>query len=360
MKHLLLATLGLASAALAANTAATLKPGKADLRSAGPLAFGPDGVLFVGDPMGAQVFALATGDTKPGKAMPLNVESLHEKIAALLGASADQILVNDLAVNPASKRVYLSVSRGRGPDAAPAIVTVGDNGKLAELDLANIGNARMALPQAPAADAKDRRGQPARLEAITDLQFVDGKLLVAGLSNEEFASNLRAIPFPFSGAGAAASIEIYHGSHGRFETNAPIRTFTSYNIKNRPHLLAAYTCTPLVRIPMSDLKSGAKVKGTTIAELGNRNRPLDMIVYKKNGADYILMNNSSRGVMKMPAANLDGYEAITAPTEKKGVPYETMAQWKGVEQLDRLDDTHALMLVRAEGGALSLSTVALP
>ena len=32
----------------------------------------------------------------------------------LLGTSADQVLINDLAVNPVSKNVYLAVSRGRG------------------------------------------------------------------------------------------------------------------------------------------------------------------------------------------------------------------------------------------------------
>ncbi len=56
----------------------------------------------------------------------------------------------------------------------------------------------------------------------------------------------------------------------------------------QPHVLAAYTCTPLVKFPLSDLKPGEKVKGTTIAELGNRNRPLDMIVYQKDGKDYVL------------------------------------------------------------------------
>ncbi len=363
VKQVLLVAAGalLSASGWAASLTATLEPGKADLKSAGPLAFGPEGILFVGDPMGARVFALATGDTKMAKKpAPVNIEGLQDKLAALLGSSAEQILVNDLAVNPISKRVYLSVSRGRGPDAAAAIVTVDESGKLAELNLGNIRHSAMALPNAPGAGEMDRRGQPVRLEAITDLQFIDGKVIVAGLSNEEFASNLRAIPFPFQSAGQSASIEIYHGSHGRFETNAPVRTFTSYTIKNKPQLLAAYTCTPLVRIPMSDLRAGSKVKGVTIAELGNRNRPLDMIVYNKNGADFILMNNSSRGVMKMPAANLDGYEPIVAPTEKKGVPYETMAQWKGVEQLDRFDNGHALMLVRAEGGSLSLTTVGLP
>ena len=36
-----------------------------------------------------------------------------------------------------------------------------------------------------------------------------------------------------------------------------------------------------------------------------------MIVYSKKGKDYFLMANSSRGVMKLPAAKLDSYEAIT-------------------------------------------------
>ena len=30
--------------------------------SAGPLAFGPEGVLFIGDPQGAAIFAIDTGD----------------------------------------------------------------------------------------------------------------------------------------------------------------------------------------------------------------------------------------------------------------------------------------------------------
>ncbi|MCH8830480.1 MAG: hypothetical protein IID45_12965, partial [Planctomycetes bacterium] len=39
-----------------------LKEGTPDLKSAGPLAFGPGGILFVGDTTGAAVFALQTTD----------------------------------------------------------------------------------------------------------------------------------------------------------------------------------------------------------------------------------------------------------------------------------------------------------
>ena len=358
-ERLFVLTLSAAGALAAANLTTGMQAGKAELKSAGPLAFGPAGILFVGDPIGAQIFAFDTGDSKAGKgATDDDLPGLQEKIAAHLGSSADQILVNDMAVNPASKTIYLSVQRGRGPEATPVLLRL-RGGKIEDLKLDNIRHSSAALPHAPA-DTKDQRGNSKRSEAITDLAFVDGKVVVAGLSNEEFSSSLRTIDFPFASQSTTTSIEIFHGAHGRYETNAPVRTFTAYNIGSKPHILAAYTCTPLVRIPLSDLKPGSKIMGTTIAELGNRNRPLDMIVYKKGGADFILMNNSSRGVMKMSAANLDGYQPITKPTDVTGVPYETIAAWKGVEQLDRFDDSHAMMLIRTVAGGLDLKKVALP
>lgn len=359
-RHIAVTILATISAsAYAASLTDSLKPGKAALKSAGPLAFGPQGILFVGDPMGASVFAISTGDTKPCANCAADVDGLQDKIANLLGTSADQILVNDMAVNPASKNAYLSVSRGRGPEAIPVLLKV-SGGKVEEVNLSNIAHSSVALPNAPAADAKDRRGSLLRVDAITDLAYVDGKLLVAGLSNEEFSSNLRAIPFPFQSADRGSAVEIYHGNHGRFETNSPVRTFTSYKIANKPHILAAYTCTPLVTIPMSDLEPGKKVGGRTIAELGNRNRPLDMVVYAKGKQHFILMNNSSRGVMKIKGDGLESFPSITAKTEVAGVPYETIEGLKGVEHLDRLDANNALMLVKQESGALQLKKLALP
>jgi hypothetical protein len=337
-----------------------MKTGKADLKSAGPLAFGPDGILLIGDTMGAAVVAVDTGDRTRSKASTtLEVKGINQKIAALLGTTPDQIQINDAVVNPVSKKVYLSVSRGTGPDAAPVILTADSAGKLAELSLDNVPHSSVSLVDAPSPEQKDRRGQSLRLETITDLGYVDGKVYVAGLSNEEFSSTLRAIPYPFTESVKGAGIEIFHGAHGRFETNAPVRTFVPYKVANQPHLLAAYTCTPLVTIPVSELKPGNKVKGKTIAELGNRNRPIDMIVYQKGGKDYILMANTSRGVMKLPAEGLASYDAITARTEKQGVPYETIASLKGVQQLDKLDDGTALMLF-SDSGSMDLRAVPLP
>jgi hypothetical protein len=350
---------GFATLAFAANTAG-MTAGKAALKSAGQLAFGPDGVLFVGDSVGASIVALDSGDTaKAAQANSIEIKGLNEKIAAALGATPDQIQINDVAVNPISKKVYISITRGRGAEATPVIMRADASGKLSELSLDNIKHAKLALPNAPSETGTDARAASRRMESITDLAFLDGKVIVAGLSNEEFSSTLRSIPYPFQAADKGAGIEIYHGAHGRFETNAPVRTFVPYEIAGQKHILAAYTCTPLVRIPVSELKAGAKVKGTTIAELGNRNRPLDMIAYNKDNGQYILMANSSRGVMKLKAANLDKYEGIVAQTDVKGVPYETVADFKGVQQLDKFDDTHAVMLMD-NAGSLDLRTVALP
>jgi hypothetical protein len=326
--------------------------GKAPLKSAGPLAFGPEGVLFVGDSAGAQVVALDTSDRAPSTASAFEIKAINQKIAAMLGTTAGEILVNDAVVNPISKKIYLSVSRGRGPDALPVILRVDTEGKITELPLASARYSTVTIADAPA------EGRT-RMQTITEVRYVDGKVLVAGLSNEEFSSNMRSIPYPFAQSAKGASIEIYHGSHGQFETNSPVRTFVPVTIKNQQYILAAYTCTPLVKIPVSELKAGAKVKGTTIAELGAGNRPLDMITYKKDGHDYILMANSSRGVMKVDAAHLDTYSPITMPTDITGVPYKTVDAWKGVVQLDKIDDNIAMVL-QDSGGSLDLRGVALP
>ena len=132
------------------------------------------------------------------------------------------------------------------------------------------------------------------------MAFADGRLWVAGLSNEEFASKLRAIPYPFATVDRGVSVEIYHGNHKAVETRSPVNAFVPYTLNNQQHLIAGYTCTPLVKFPIADLKPGEKVRGTTIAEFGAGNRVLDMIVYRKGGQEFLLTANNSRGVMKIP------------------------------------------------------------
>ncbi len=352
-----------ASPVLALDLSSDLAKGTVHLSSAGSLAFGPDGILFVGDSRAATIHAIATGDTSGNPdAVSINVEGIDGKIAAALGTDASDITINDLAVNPLSGNAYLSVSRGRGPDAAAVILRVDGSGEISELSLKNAGHAKTELENAPSKTARTRRG-PARLLSITDLTYIDGRVLVAGLSTEEFASTLRSIPFPFvdEATDAGTGIRIYHGAHGRHETNSPVRTFATMEIDSQPHLLAAYTCTPLVRIPLIELVPGENVNGTTVAELGNRNRPLDMVVYEKGGEQYILMANSSRGMMKIKTSGIDREEGIEDKINgTAGQDYDTLGDLQNVVQLDRLNTDHALLVTGAQDGPKSLKTIPLP
>jgi hypothetical protein len=168
------------------------------LKSASAIAFAPDGVLLVGDGLGAAVYAFETGDVSRAGSGPIQIDDLTGKIAALLGTTSDQIRVPDIAVNPASGNVYLAVARGAGADADNLILKADSAGRLTELDLDATPHTSVALTDQPDADKVDRRGNALRTDTVTDIGYADGKVIVAGLSNEEFASTLRAIPYPFS------------------------------------------------------------------------------------------------------------------------------------------------------------------
>ncbi len=330
----------------------------AKIKHAGPMAFGPDGVLLIGDSLSAAVFAVETGDVASDRrAVKPNVNAINQTIADMVGSSLKETMINDMIVNPASGRVYISVSRGRGPDAQPALFRTTYDGQLELVELDKAKKTMAKFENAPES-RETRRGNP-RMSAITDIQFSGDKVIVAGLSNEEFASKLRVFNFPFDdSADSSTSIEIYHGAHGALETRSPVQTFVTYENS----VLAAYTCTPLVTIPIDDL-SGKKTTGKTIAELGNRNKPLDMIVYTKGDDDYLLMSNSARGVMKMKIeqSEIDSAKSISKRISgTAGIAYETIESMTNVKQLDKLDDVHAVLLVENADTTLDLKTVALP
>ncbi len=368
MRRILSVSLTLALLAVgSASPAADMTVGTPDWKSVGSLAFGPDGLLFVGDTQGGAIYAVETGDkTMDSAGEAINVPMLNEKLAGLLGTEARDLMINDMAVNPASGKAYLSVARGRGPAATPVLVRVDRSGVVEVVSVEKVPFSKATLTHVPAEGGaapavKKGGGRSARSQAITDLAYVDGRVYVAGLSNEEFASRLISIPFPFADVNDGTSVEIFHGAHGQLETRSPIRTFAAYKINGEPYLMAAYTCTPLVKFPVAALKPGAKFKGTTVAELGNRNNPLDMVIYQKDGKDFILMANSSRGMMKISTDGLAEASSIADRiTDTAGMPYQKVTEMQGVVQLDGFDKTHALILTQKDNGNMDLATVPLP
>jgi len=360
---MLAAIASLSAAPLAEKAVANASTGTGPVfKSIGPMTFGPDGLLFAADAQSAAIFALELGASAQGGAAGAKaIPGIDRQIASLLGTDVREIAITDLVVHPQTRNAYLSVMRGTGAAAIPALLRVDGAGKIDVLAFDKIKFSKVDLPNPPAAAATATPNN-ARTSSITDMAFVDGKLYVAGLSNEEFSSKLRSVAYPFSTVDGGTSVEIFHGNHGQFETRSPVYTFVPYKVNGEMNLIAGYLCTPLVKFPVNSLKPGAKILGTTIAELGNRNRPLDMVLYKKDGKEFLLMSNNSRGVMKIPTAGFAAAEKITArvAAETSGVAYETVSTMKGIEQLDLLDDARTIVLARSEAGALNLDVVSLP
>ncbi len=221
-----------------------LTKGTPDLKSASKLAFGAKGMLFVGDSQGGTIFAIETGDTKAASEKPVNIERIDAKLGAALGVSEKEVKINDLKVNPASGNVYLAVTRGTGA-GQPALVKVSRDGSIEPLSLKDVMFSKIVVP------GQDK----GKATSFTSMAFMDGRVFVAGQSNEEFVSTLWAFPFPFGEASKGSGIKIYHGAHGKFETQAPIRTFTPYKIGKEESIVASYQCTPLVKIPVSEVET---------------------------------------------------------------------------------------------------------
>lgn len=336
-----------------------LKQGTPAIQSANTLAFGPADILLIGDTKSAAVFAVATGDTEgDASAASVNIQDVTAKISDVVGAKAT---INDLVTNPKTGKVFVAV------DAAgkPAIVQIDGAGKITQLPMQDVKYSMAQLADAPEdkITGEGRRARNNRADTITDIAFFEGKVLISGLKTTGSPSSVRELDFPFAASDKGVGVQIYHAAHGKEEDYSAMRTFVPLMIDGKPSLLGAYVCTPLVKIPLEDLDSGKdKVQATTVAELGNRNRPLDMISYSKDGAEYLLLSNSARGVMKITTAGLSKNPGLTEPVRGGGAAgqkYDTVASMEGVVQMDKLNATHAILLVDSNGSQ-DLKTVALP
>ena len=269
------------------------------LTGATVLTFGPDNVLFIGDSRGGRVHAVMTEAQELKETVPFNHLDFDRKIAETLGIDARDLLVLDMKIHPVSQEAYVAVKKGHQPEAPSMIAIVSPmSNDIRFLDVENASSVEIKNPASE--DLKFWRDIPASSLTITDMDFHGGYLYVAGLSNGEFASTLRKIAYPFEGAQTVVnSIEIYHAIHTQNETRAPIRTMAIGELGGVPTLIASYTCTPLVTIPLSEIEEGNDIKGKTIAELGYGNTPIDMITYMAQEQDgsydeKLLVTNKNR------------------------------------------------------------------
>jgi hypothetical protein len=215
----------------------------------------------------------------------------------------------------------------------------------------------VVLNNVPAEDAKDGRGGSLRMSSISDIGYTDGKLLVSGLSNHQFSSSFKSIPYPFTKVQDEATLEIYHAAHGRYETSAPIRTFTTATINNKKYVIASYTCTPLVLFPMDELKPGMHVKGRTVAEMGSGNTPIDMISFEKGAESFLMMANTKHPVAKVDYKSIASFEGtLTEPVKGTAGVTFTATSMTNVLQMDKMDDHQVVLIQKKPNGSVDLWT----
>ncbi len=330
--------------------------GTPEIKSITSLTFGPTGILFLGDSQNASVISFDTKDTKASKSSKAyELKNINQKIAEALGTTKENISINDMAVNPVSKQLYLAV---KSADGTPVLLTLSPSNEFKVVSLKEIPFSSVVLNNAPSEEQKDRRGKSLRISSISDLGFANGKLMVSGLSNKEFSSSFRSINFPFTGKQEdESSLEMYHTAHGRYETTSPVRTFSTTNINGKDYVVASYTCTPLVLFAMDEMKPGAAVKGRTIAEMGNQNTPTDMIWLKEGGQNYMMMANDNRPAVKVSLDEIKKFQgsltervATTAGVNFIALPH------KKVLQMDKLDESRAVLIQQKENGDIDLWT----
>lgn len=285
------------------STASQENQSLAALKSVSVIKFGPGEVLFVGDSRSATLFAFELGAAQAPESAPFyNLKGIDASIAERLGVPTDEIALKGLAVHPVSQDAYIAVQRGHGEQMLPIIVKVNARREISAVELSALPHTQITL-QNPIGEQTELRNRiQARNFTITDLAFHGGEVLVSGLSNAEFASSLYRIAYPFRDSVTTSSIEMFHAMHNQNETRAPIQTMAIVPLEGKPHVLAAYTCTPLVTIPLEVLSDGAHVHAKTIGELGYGNTPLNVVPFQSRDRqgqvqEQVLVTNKNRGPM---------------------------------------------------------------
>ncbi|WP_306143784.1 hypothetical protein [Roseibium sp. MMSF_3412] len=326
-------------AALAIGTSA-LAETSLDIKFAGALEFSEDGTLFVGDNHNGAIFAFEIPEEANDQQIkPSSIANIDAKIAELLGVNAGAIEINDIAAHPVSNDIYISVTRIGNLASQPAIITISRDQQLALLDIDALPFQRQELTAYPEGEPTfGVRGMgpfpplprdiakgdiPLNTLAIMDIEYFRGELFVSGVAHDNFLSSLRRISYPFDGTQGIASVEMYHITHDQYESRAPIRAMSVQEIDGKPQLVAAYTCSPIVLVPLDEITDGAKISARTLMDYGN-GQPLDMISFIHQspfGGDaepMLFVTSDSRSPQVIPISGLQDAQVVTHDVLPRG------------------------------------------
>lgn len=278
----LLAVLGLVLADTAGAGEILANPQKGDVKLSriDVIQFAPEGVLLVGNGQARHILALETGDTEPVSGEYGEIADFVKTMAAKIGVGPEDVELIDMEVNPASGRLYVAIRNQKTKEYG--VIKVSPDGSMEPLGLAGVSYAEIPLPE----------GEEAPVNRITDLVWIDNRVVAAARCAEEFASKIFSADAPLrhGESGSLYSAETFHVAHGKWETKAPMSVMIPYVENGKHYIVGAFSCTPVVKYPIDAIQPGAKIKGVSMIELGSGNRPLDMFSYHTDEGEKVLTN----------------------------------------------------------------------
>jgi hypothetical protein len=87
-----------------------------------------------------------------------------------------------------------------GAAKTPALIAVTNDQKARRVDLKAAKSTSIELRDAPTSNYKFWNETPERGFTVTDMKWRNGEIFIAGLSNQDFASTLRRVKYPFDGS----------------------------------------------------------------------------------------------------------------------------------------------------------------
>ena len=223
----------------------------------------------------------------------------------MLGTDAAQVAVTDLAVDRATRNSFVSVMRGQGPAARPALLRVDGAGAIS-------ADRHRSAPvhqrrRCRTCRAERRPDATSAHQSITQVDVRQRPRLGERLVEREFASKLWSIAYPFTKADAGHERrDLPRQPPAARDARADVRVRAVHDRQPAVHhrRLPVHAAREVPGLCALDTPAAKPYRGTTIAEFGAGNRPIDMVLYKKNGKDFLLMSNTNRGVMKIPDRRL--------------------------------------------------------
>src|SRR5215475_6045274 len=180
--------------AIACCLGAAVNVSAAEIKSISRLAVGPGNVLFVADWKAGRVHAITLPEApQRPTGTAFNILDLETLLSKQVGGA--KVTIEDMVARPGTAEVYVAISYGAAK--TPALFAVTNDQKARRVDLKAAKSTSIALRDAPTSNYKFWNETPERSFTVTNMKWRDGELFVAGLSNQDFASTLRRVKYPF-------------------------------------------------------------------------------------------------------------------------------------------------------------------